>query len=314
MKKTLRLGTRGSPLALLQAGEVRQKLLDAHPLLHAEGGVEVVSIKTSGDWQPGSREKTLMEAGGDKGLFTKEIEEALVAGYIDMAVHSMKDVPGKLPPGLEIAAVLDRVDPRDAFISNKARTLEELAPGLCVGTASLRRQAQILDRRPDLKVVSLRGNVETRLRKLAEGVADATLLAAAGMIRLGIADRITSIMETSVMLPAVGQGALGLEIRRGDEEARSFAAALNKTPTAVCVAAERAFLKVLDGSCHTPIAALARLEGNARLRLEALAARPDGTFAVRMSKEGAPADAEKIGIALGEEIKSRLPPDFYSAA
>jgi hydroxymethylbilane synthase len=311
MKKILRLGTRGSPLALIQAEEVRKQLLKAHAELQQDGEIEIVPIHTSGDWRPEQKERTFLEIGGDKSLFTKEIEEALSAGFVDMAVHSMKDVESQLPANLEIAALLERGDPRDAFISTKAKTLDELAPGSTVGTASLRRQAQILKRRPDLKVVPLRGNVDTRLRKLANGEADATVLALAGMQRLGVANHVASIIDTDIMLPSAAQGALGIEIRRDDETMRRLVNAINVAPVALCLAAERALLRLLDGSCTTPIGALATLDANGQLTLEGLVARPDGSSVIRMSRTG-PGDApEALGTALGEDLKRSMPPNFF---
>ncbi len=309
----LRLGTRGSPLALAQAQEVRARLAGAHPELAAEGAVEIVVIKTSGDK---IQDRTLAEIGG-KGLFTKEIEEALLEEAIDVAVHSMKDVPTWLPEGLEIAAVLPREDPRDAFFSNDGAGLAELPAGAVVGTASLRRQAQVLMARPDLKVIPLRGNVGTRLRKLAEGQADATLLAVAGLKRLGEADRITALLEPEEMLPAVAQGAIGLEVRAGDARTVRWLEALGHRDTAARIAAERACLEVLDGSCRTPIAALAELEGveleGAELRLRALVALPDGSQAHRAERRGPAAEAAALGRDAGAELRGAAGPAFFAA-
>ncbi len=313
MKKNIRLGTRGSPLALVQAEEVQKKLRAAHPNLGSEAEIEIVPIRTSGDWKPENKERSFIELGGNKGLFTKEIEEALQSGHIDMAVHSMKDVASWLPPGLEIAVVLERIDPRDIFIGRKVRTLDELPSGATVGTSSLRRQAQILARRPDLRVVPLRGNVDTRLKKLSDGIADATLLAVAGMTRLGVTAQISSIMETDIMLPAAAQGAIGIEIRNGDEDMRRLLAPLNDADTHACVNAERALLRVLDGSCQTPIAALARLTAGDRITLDALVARPDGTSLIRLQHSGPVRQAETIGADLGHKFKGMLPADFFAA-
>lgn len=310
MKKNLRLGTRGSPLALIQAESVREKLLSG-PL--AGGEVEIVPIRTTGDWRPEQKERTFLEMGGNKGLFTKEIEEALLEGTVDLAVHSMKDVPTEVPEGLEFAALLERADPRDAFISYLAKTVMDLPPGARVGTASLRRQAQIKALRPDLQVAPLRGNVETRLRKLEAGEADATILAVAGLSRLNMLDRAASIMDTKTMLPAVAQGAIGVEIRANDDATRALAEAINHAPTMICVNAERALLRVLDGSCKTPVAAYAQLQPGGRLTLEALVARPDGSGLIRLTSEGAAADAQTIGTALGQDMKSRLPADFFAS-
>lgn len=308
MKKILRLGTRGSPLALVQAKLVRDELLRKVAELATTHEIELVPIHTSGDWRPEQKERTFMEMGGNKGLFTKEIEEALAAGHVDFAVHSMKDVATQGPDGLEFVAALTRADPRDAFISSKASTLDGLPSGAVVGTASLRRQAQILARRPDLRVTPLRGNVETRLRKLAAGDADATILAVAGLARLGFGDRITSIMDVQTMLPSAAQGVIGVQIRSDDVAMRQLADAINDPPTACCIAAERALLKVLDGSCRTPVAAYAQTLPNDRLTLDALVANPDGTGMLRLQRQGLMNDAMQIGLDLGAEIKRQMPP------
>lgn len=302
----LRIGTRGSPLALAQAHETRDRLAKAWPDLASPDAVEIVVIHTTGDR---IQDRTLMEAGG-KGLFTKEIEDALLAGSIDLAVHSMKDVPTWLPDGLQMTAMLPREDVRDAWFSLTAPTMDDLPPGAVVGTASLRRQAQILARRPDLRVVPIRGNVQTRLRKLGEGEVEATLLAVAGMRRLGTADRITSIIEADVMLPAVAQGAIGIESRADDDRTNGYLAALNCQETFTRVAAERGVLAALDGSCRTPIAALATLS-DGRLDLEALVIRGDGSEWFRTSRSGSPADALAMGDDAGRELKALLPPDFF---
>jgi hydroxymethylbilane synthase len=313
MIKTLRIGTRGSPLALIQAEEVCRKLRAAHPGFEKNFAVEIVPIRTSGDWKPEQREKRFIDLDGNKGLFTKEIEEALLGGQVDMAVHSMKDVAGQLPGGLEVAALLARLDPRDAFIGRAAATLDALPAGASVGTSSLRRQAQILARRPDLRVVPLRGNVDTRLRKLADDMADATLLAVAGLERLGARDKISSIMGTDVMLPSPAQGAIGIEIRHGDKGLRELLTVLNDPPTSVCVGAERAFLRVLDGSCKMPAAALAQLMGKDEMTLDALVAKPDGSAIIRRSRKGDARDFAKIGEELGREIRDAIPPGFFKA-
>ena len=297
----LRIGTRGSPLALAQATMVRDMLAAAHDGL----GVEIVAIKTTGDRV---QDRTLAEIGG-KGLFTKEIEDGLLDGSIDLAVHSMKDMQTVLPDGLGIGAVLAREDPRDAFISEIAGTLADLAPGAVVGTASLRRQAQVLLRRPDLTVVPLRGNVETRLRKLKAGEVDATLLALAGLKRLGMAHAATSVIEIDEMLPAVAQGAIGIEVREGDTAVRDFIAALNDRESATRIAAERALLAELDGSCRTPIAGLAEIEGD-QLVLRALVAKPDGSAMHETTKRGPAGEAEALGRAAGQALKSEMGPDF----
>lgn len=310
MKKIIRLGTRGSPLALVQAEDVRARIYAANPRIGDESTIEIVPIRTSGDWRPSQKERTFLEMGGDKGFFTKEIEEALAENAIDMAVHSMKDVPSLRPDLLEIVAIPERVDARDAFVSRGARTLDELPEGAVLGTSSLRRRAQILARRPDIRVVSLRGNVDTRLRKLADGQADATVLAVAGMQRLGITEQISSIFEPDIMLPSAGQGAIGIEIRRDNDEMRSLLTPVHCVRAGACVAAERAFLLILDGSCHTPIGALAVLTETG-LVLEVMAARPDGTSLIRMQTTGKAEDAIPLGVSLGEDMKKRLPPDFF---
>ena len=303
----LRIATRGSPLALAQVAEVRARLAVAHPELAEEGAVETMVVTTTGDRV---RDRTLAALGG-KGMFTKEIEEALLAGAADIAVHSMKDVTTWLPEGLEIACILEREDPRDAFFSAKANGIETLAEGAVVGTASLRRQAQLLHRRPDLRVVPFRGNVETRLRKLAEGVVEATLLAVAGLKRLREENRITSILEPETMLPAVAQGAIGIESRIGDERVWRLLAPLNHPPSFTRVAAERALLAALDGSCKTPIAALAEFAPDGGLVLQARIVRPDGTEMHEAARSGAASDAVRLGTEAGEELRSRVGAGFF---
>lgn len=300
----LRIGTRGSALALAQAREVCQRLMDAHQL--AETQLETVVIRTSGDR---IQDRPLSEAGG-KGLFTKEIEEALLSRAIDLAVHSMKDMPTQLPAGLIVAAYLPREDPRDAFVSLTWSALAELPNGAIVGTSSLRRAAQVRRLRPDLKVVAFRGNVDTRLRKLEEGVADATLLACAGLKRLGLGGRITSPVPIDMMLPAVAQGAIGVEARAGDETVNKLVAPLNHEPTAICIAAERAFLGRLDGSCRTPIAGLATLQSG-RLTLRGQILTPDGSQSHETSREGLPQEAMRIGEEAAVELLDRAGPDFF---
>jgi len=302
----IRIGTRGSPLALAQAHETRDRLLAAHGDL-APAAIAIQVIRTSGDR---IQDRALAAAGG-KGLFTKEIEEALLDGSIDMAVHSMKDVPTVLPDGLGIACLLPREDVRDAFISLRAANLDDLAPGALVGTASLRRQAQVLKARPDLTVGILRGNVETRLRKLEQGAVDATLLAVSGLNRLGMADRVTALIETDDMLPAVAQGAIGIECRRDDAAAADWLAPLNDSLTTTCVTAERAFLAELDGSCRTPIAGLARIDGAGALAFRGEVLSPDGRQSFQATRTGSPADAAGLGAEAGAEIKAKLPPDFF---
>ena len=306
-RPVLRIGTRASPLALRQVEIVRAALVAAHPDLAEPGAVDVVPIRTTGDR---IQDRTLAEAGG-KGLFTKEIEEALAAGAVDLAVHSAKDMQTWLPKGLVLGAVLPREDPRDALLSNAgARNLAALPPGAVLGTASLRRQAQALMRRPDLKVVPFRGNVETRLRKLSEGMADATLLAVAGLKRLGHAERLDAVLEPEEMLPAVGQGTLAVEFRAGDERMAALLAPLNHVPTAGCLAAERALLAALDGSCRTPIAALAEPSGPDGLRLRALLALPDGSQAHQDAGSASMSDAAALGNELGRRLLAVAGPEF----
>jgi len=302
----IRIGTRGSPLALAQAREVADRLAAAHGL--GADVCELVVIKTSGDR---ITDRPLMEEGG-KALFTKEIEEALQAGHIDLAVHSMKDMPTVLPHGLAIGATLKREDPRDAFISHRYSALSELPSGAVVGTSSLRRQAQVLRRRPDVKVVPFRGNVETRLRKLEEGSADATFLACAGLNRLGLAQHIRAPMDTDVMLPAVAQGAIGVEIRADDANTAQLVAPLNDAATALCVATERAFLARLDGSCRTPIAGLAEL-GDGALRFRGEILTPDGTGCYTAERAGAAQGALRLGEEAARELLERAGPDFFGA-
>jgi hydroxymethylbilane synthase len=309
MDPLVRIGTRGSPLALIQAQEVKRRLAEAWPELAVPGAIAVVPIKTSGDR---IQDRTLADAGG-KGLFTKEIEEALLSGTVDLAVHSMKDMPTWLPDGLTIPCLLPREDPRDALIAGRATSLADLKPGAIIGTSSLRRQAQILANRPDLRVVSLRGNVETRLRKIAAGEADATLLALAGLKRLGMADRACAVLTPEEMLPAVAQGAIGVECRSADVRALELLVALHDRTTGIAVTAERALLARLDGSCRTPIAALAVLEGDA-LRLDALIATPDGRRVLRTQRSGRAGDAAALGDDAGHELRRSGGSDFFAAA
>jgi hydroxymethylbilane synthase len=301
----MRIGTRGSPLALAQAHAVRGRLAAAHGW-PAEA-IEVRAIRTSGDL---IQDRPLAEAGG-KGLFTKEIEQALIDGAIDLAVHSAKDMPTVLPDGLVLAACLEREDVRDAFISRKAANLRALPAGSVVGTSSLRRQAQVLRLRPHLEVVNFRGNVETRLRKLDEGVADATLLALAGLKRLGLAHAATAILSVEEFLPAVGQGAIAIEARADDTRVRDLLAGIDHADTTTALAAERAFLSVLDGSCRTPIAGHAMVTGQS-LQFRGMILRPDGSEAHETAGGGSRDDAEAIGAEAGRELKRRAPPDFFA--
>ncbi len=301
----LRIGSRGSPLALVQAREVQSRLAKACGLPPER--IEITVIRTTGD---AIQDRPLAEAGG-KGLFTKEIEEALLAGAIDLAVHSSKDMPTVLPAGLVLAAFLPREDARDAFIGRAAKTLRDLPGGAVIGTASLRRQALVKHLRPDLKIVPLRGNVETRLRKLEAGDFDGTVLAVAGLKRLGLLAAATSLLNADEFIPAVGQGAIGIETRDDDAKTRTLVAAINDADTATALAAERAFLAVLDGSCRTPIGGHARVNGNS-VRFRGLIAKPDGSEVLDVAREGRRADAAKLGADAGHDLKARAGAGFFT--
>ncbi|WP_135081589.1 hydroxymethylbilane synthase [Terasakiella sp. SH-1] len=303
------IGTRGSPLALAQAYETRERLQAAHEELRGEGAIEIEVIKTTGDM---ILDRPLSEIGG-KGLFTKEIDDAQLDGRVDIAVHSMKDVPTWLPDGLCLPCILPREDVRDVFISNKAKTLADLPQGAVVGTASLRRQAQIKAKYPHLKVETFRGNVQSRLRKLDEGVVDATLLANAGLRRLKNEEAITSVIDEDVMLPAVAQGAIGITCRENDEKALAYLAPLNCETSKIRIEAERALLRVLDGSCRTPIAALATVEGD-EITLRGLLAKPDGSEVLTNEMTGPVSDPDSLGTRAGEELKERAGADFLAEA
>ena len=293
-----RIGTRGSPLALAQAYETRGRLMAAHGL--GESDFEIVVITTTGDMV---RDRPLAEIGG-KGLFTKELEEALLAERIDVAVHSMKDMPGVMPDGLALAAFLPREDPRDAFISITASSLVNLPQAAVLGSSSVRRTAQALRLRPDLKTVGFRGNVETRLRKLGDGVANATFLACAGLRRLKLQEHITAAMEVAEMLPAPAQGAIGLQIKQGQEGAALMLQPLNHVETEITVTCERAFMAALDGSCRTPIAGHAVLsQGEIWFRGESLTL--DGKHAFTAERRGAASDAQRLGQEAAAEVKSK---------
>jgi hydroxymethylbilane synthase len=300
----LRIGSRGSPLALVQAREVQKRLAAA--CAPAPARIEIIAIRTTGD---AIQDRPLADAGG-KGLFTKEIEEALSAGAIDLAVHSAKDMPTLLPDGLTLSAFLPREDPRDAFIGRTAKSLRELRNGAVVGTASPRRQALLKHLRPDLVMVPLRGNVETRLRKLEAGDIDATVLAVAGLKRLGLLAAATAIFETEEFLPAVAQGAIGIETRADDAKTAALVAAINDADTATAVTAERAFLTELDGSCRTPIAGHARLNGGT-LHFRGMIAKTDGSAAEEVSRGGNPVEAAALGAEAGRELKRRAGPGFF---
>ena len=300
--RILRLGTRGSKLALVQANMVRDRLL-------ARGAAcEITILKTSGDR---IQDRSLADAGG-KGLFVKELEDALLKDEIDLAVHSMKDVPTALPAGLSLSAFLEREDPSEAFLSHKAASLEGLAKGARVGTSSVRRHAQALRRRPDLEVVLLRGNVDTRLRKLDDGEMDAMFLALAGLKRLGLQNRATAILDPKIWLPSLGQGVVGIEIREADTGAREMTSLLNHAPSEIALICERAFQAALDGSCRTPIAGLATIAGDTlSFRGEVLA--PDGSetaetsFSVALGNNPSET-ASRAGREAGEALKPRVEP------
>lgn len=291
-KRGLILGSRGSPLALWQANHVKKLLENNNKGLK----VSIKVIKTTGDKV---QKKPLQEIGG-KALFLKEIEDALLAKKVDVGVHSMKDVPTQLPPGLIMASILKREDPRDVFISRKFDSLLHLPKKAKVGTGSLRRQAQLKNFRPDFQVSPIRGNVDTRLKKLGQGL-DAIVLAAAGMIRLGFAAKITEYLPTTLMLPAVSQGAIGLEIREGDDDTRRLVDGMNHIETAICIQAERSFLRTLQGDCQAPIAAFAEVNGQ-MMKLTGMVASPDGRELVRDRIEGNIREA----IALGESLAKNL--------
>jgi hydroxymethylbilane synthase len=303
----LRLGTRGSKLALIQAGLVRDALRASVPALAGPDAIEIIAIRTTGD---AIQDRPLSEAGG-KGLFVKEIEEALLQSRIDAAVHSMKDMPTVQPPRLLIAAFLPREDARDVLIAGEVKRIADLKQGAIVGTSALRRRAQLLHRRPDLQIVTLRGNVDTRLAKRDAGVVEATVLALAGLKRLNMAHVGTPVPEDE-MLPAVGQGAICIECRADDAGTRAWLGAVNHLPTATSLTAEHAMLAVLDGSCRTPIAGHATLGADGSLHLRGLIARPDGSELIATERRGAAADAEAVGRDAGLELKRRGGPGFFS--
>ena len=302
--RLLRIGSRGSPLALVQARQVQTALAVACGIVAEQ--IEIKIIRTSGDT---IQDRPLADAGG-KGLFTKEIEEALLSGAIDFAVHSSKDIPAVLPAGLTLAAFLPREDPRDALVSSKAKTLGELPRNALVGTSSPRRQALLMRARPDLRIAPLRGNVETRLRKIEASEMDAAVLAVAGLKRLGLFSAMATALEVEEFLPAAGQGAIAIETRAADESARAHAAAVDDTDTHTALAAERAFLAALGGSCRTPIAGHARLDGDA-VRFRGLIAKTDGCDAIEVSRQGRRTDAAALGADAGHEIRARAGDGFF---
>jgi hydroxymethylbilane synthase len=303
----IRIGTRGSPLALAQAAETRRALSAAMGM--PVEAIAIVPIKTSGDR---ITDRPLIEAGG-KGLFTKEIDEALLDGRVDVAVHSAKDMPTRLPDGIVIAACLPRADARDAFISPIAKRLADLPKGAVLGTSSLRRAAYARRDRPDITVTDLRGNVETRLRRLEEGKAQAIVLAHAGLLRLGLAARVTSLLDADAWLPAVGQGVIAICARTGDAKVGALLARLDHRPSSTALAAERAYLAVLDGSCRTPIGGHARIDGE-RLLFRGVIVKPDGSDAHEVMRSGPPADAATIGTDAGKELAARGGAGFFAIA
>ncbi|MBX2833690.1 MAG: hydroxymethylbilane synthase [Micavibrio sp.] len=311
--KVIKIGTRGSPLALWQAHEVERQLKLAHSTLEAE----IVVIKTSGDWNPKDGEVRLSEAQGGKGLFAKEIEAALIAGHIDIGVHSMKDMDSFLPQGLVIECMLERADNRDAMLvredlRGKVRSVHDLPKGAVVGTASVRRGAFLLAQRPDLKIEPFRGNVQTRIDKVRSGQVDATFLALAGLKRLGFDGEIDLILEPNDMLPAAGQGAVGIEWREVDQDIDAILAPLNHEPTYFAVMAERAALKVLDGTCYTPIGAHAMPKAD-EMHLKVWVSSMDGEkiYKEQMHEEICTVEEAKLfGQTLGEKIMAQLPTGF----
>ena len=304
----LRIGTRGSPLALAQAYETRRRLIEEFPELADDGAIEICVMKTQGDM---ILDKSLMELGG-KGLFTKELDTALLGHDVDICVHSMKDVPTWLPHGTILPCNLPRETTNDAFISsgNKYQRISDLPDGSVIGTASLRRQAQLLAVNPTLRCVNFRGNVQTRLRKLDDGVVDATLLAIAGLKRMDMADCATSVLDWDEMLPAVAQGAIGIQCRTDDKRALAYIDALNHVDTHVCVNCERAFLEALDGNCKTPIAGQARIV-DGMIVFRGLIAMPDGSVKYETEATGPIDEAREIGRKAGEELKARAGDEFF---
>ncbi len=304
--KPYRIGTRGSPLALAQASETRSRLMTAHSL--PEDAFEIVVLSTKGDR---ITDRPLAEIGG-KGLFTEELEEQLSDGRLDLAVHSSKDMPTALPDGLGLVAFLEREDVRDAFIGRAAPRLEDLPQNAVVGSSSLRRQALIRRLRPDLSVITFRGQVETRLRKLDEGQVDATLLAHAGLKRLGNTDVITELLDPESFPPAPGQGAIGIEARLNDERIAELLAPINHADTHAALLCERAFLGALDGSCRTPIAGLARIS-EGRISFYGMILTPDGAVWHDIRAEGPVSDAAQMGADAGAEVRGRAGSSFFDS-
>ena len=308
--RTVKIGTRGSPLALAQAYETKQKLVASFPHLSEDGAIDIVILQTTGDLK---LKQPLAEIGG-KGLFTKELDEALLDGRIDIAVHSMKDVPTVIPDGTVLPCTMEREDVRDAFISVKANSMSDLEEGSVIGSASLRRRAQVLAMHPSFECVNFRGNVQSRLSKLKRGDVDATLLAYAGLKRLDLTEHVKSLLSVDECLPAVAQGAIGIACRDGDEGCLELLDALNHVETNVAVACERAFLTALDGSCRTPIAGYAVKTDEGNLSFRGLIANGDGTRIERATRSCTfdTAAAAEAGRDAGEELKSRVGEDFFS--
>ena len=304
-KSPLRIGTRGSPLALAQAYETRERLSIAFGL--SLDSFEIVVIKTTGDKV---LNRPLKEIGG-KGLFTKEIEEALLQESIDIAVHSMKDMPVQQPDGLILDTFLPREDVRDGFVSRIHKSLADIPQGATVGTSSLRRKAQLMSKRPDLKIVEFRGNVQTRLKKLDDGVAECTFLAVAGLNRLKMEDIITAPISTDEMLPAVAQGAIGIERREKDIKVATMLEAIHNSTTGLLLSAERAFLEALDGSCETPIAGLAEFK-NENLRFRGEILKTDGSEVYSDEQVVSKEDATLVGIEMAHKLLSQAGNDFFS--
>lgn len=304
----LRIGTRGSPLALAQAYETRKRLQEIFPELREEGTIEICVLKTQGDM---ILDKSLMELGG-KGLFTKELDTALLGNEVDICVHSMKDVPTWIPEGTVLPCTLPREDTNDAFIykDGTVKRIDDLPDHSVIGTASLRRQAQLMAKNPTLKCVNFRGNVQTRLRKLDDGIVDATLLAIAGLKRMNMDGCATSVLEWDEMLPAVAQGAIGIQCRDDDPRSLSYIAALNHADTFACVTCERAFLEALDGNCKTPIAGQAKII-DGKIHFRGLIAMPDGSLKYETTSEGDVANAKEIGLKAGQELKERAGEKFF---
>ncbi|MCL2468945.1 MAG: hydroxymethylbilane synthase [Alphaproteobacteria bacterium] len=314
MKKNFRLGTRTSPLALIQAEIVRNLLISTTEACGESCEIQIIPIRTNGDWRPSQPEQSFLEMGGTKGLFTKEIEDALLEGAIDIAVHSLKDMAAHIRSGTRLSAYTQREDPRDALISPLAPRLEELPAGTRVGTSSLRRKAQILAVRPDLEVVSLRGNIDTRLKKLASGEVDAAVMAVAGLVRLGQMEKVAAVLDTDIMLPAAGQGCLAVQIRAQDHETYNFTRRVHHHQTALCCEAERVALDILGGSCRTPIAIFARPQDKKNVKIEIVCAKPDGSSILRRSIQGELASSTALAETLAQEVLSLLPDGFLSCS